>query len=180
MRPSPAGSCAHGWPAICCSAASFPGFCVLSLARRDCRSSSCARTLLRTIFTKRFSAPSSTFLPTNHMNEITPTPGPIPPTIPLSVPHSLLPLGDHPDDREPIPNPIVAIEAILRQPRRVMFQLRLPGAGRLVFSMLAVAVLCSLIYGLVIGTFSMGTQLWAAPVKVALGLLISAIICLPS
>jgi hypothetical protein len=114
------------------------------------------------------------------MNEITPTPGPIPPTIPVSVPHLLLPLGDHPDDLEPIPNPIVAIEAILRQPRRVMFQLRQPGAGRLVFSMIGVAVLCSLIYGLVIGTFSMGTQLWAAPIKVALGLLISAIICLPS
>jgi hypothetical protein len=30
------------------------------------------------------------------------------------------------------------------------------------------------------GTFSGGTQLWAAPVKIAVGLMISALICLPS
>jgi hypothetical protein len=46
--------------------------------------------------------------------------------------------------------------------------------------MLMVSILCSLIYGLVVGTFSMGTQLWAAPVKIAGGLLVSALICLPS
>jgi hypothetical protein len=37
-----------------------------------------------------------------------------------------------------------------------------------------------LIYGVVAGTFSGGTQLWAAPVKIAAGLMISALICLPS
>jgi hypothetical protein len=31
-----------------------------------------------------------------------------------------------------------------------------------------------------VGTFSGGTQLWAAPVKIAGGLMISALICLPS
>ena len=46
--------------------------------------------------------------------------------------------------------------------------------------MLFVSVVCSLIYGVVAGTFSGGTQLWAAPVKIALGLMISALICLPS
>jgi hypothetical protein len=92
----------------------------------------------------------------------------------------LLPLGEHPEERQPIPNVIVAIEAILRQPRRVMYQLRQPGGGRLVFAMLFMAIVCSLIYGVIIGTFSMGTQLWAAPVKVASGLLISAVLCLPS
>jgi hypothetical protein len=61
-----------------------------------------------------------------------------------------------------------------------MFQLRQPGAGRLVTAMLFVAVLCSLIYGVVVGSFSGGVQWWAAPVKVAAGLLISALICLPS
>ena len=40
--------------------------------------------------------------------------------------------------------------------------------------------MCSLIYGVVVGTFSGGTQLWAAPVKIAAGLMISALICLPS
>ncbi len=38
----------------------------------------------------------------------------------------------------------------------------------------------SLIYGVVVGTFSMGDQLWAAPVKIAGGLLFASLICLPS
>src|SRR5258708_39070348 len=69
---------------------------------------------------------------------------------------------------------------MLRQPRRIMFQLRQPGAGRLSLMMLAVTVLCSLLYGLVTGSFSLGDQLWSAPVKIVCGLLISGLICLPS
>jgi len=42
------------------------------------------------------------------------------------------------------------------------------------------ATLCMLIYGVVVGTFSRGDQLWIAPVKMVVGLLISALICLPS
>jgi hypothetical protein len=91
-----------------------------------------------------------------------------------------LPLGNSPEEREAIPNAAVAVEAILRQPRRVMYQLRQPGSGRLVAGMLLISLVCSLVYGVVVGSFSMGTQLWAAPVKIAGGLLISAVICLPS
>jgi hypothetical protein len=90
------------------------------------------------------------------------------------------PLGTNPEELQPIRSPFVAVEAILRQPRRVMCQLRQPGAGRLIAAMLLVAVMCSLGYGAVIGTFSMKSQLWAAPVKVAAGLLLSTVICLPS
>jgi hypothetical protein len=90
------------------------------------------------------------------------------------------PLGENSEDRVPISNVVAAIEAILRQPRRVMYQLRQPAAGGLILRMLGVAVACSLLYGVVVGTFSMGAQLWAAPVKIAAGLLLSALICLPS
>jgi hypothetical protein len=89
-------------------------------------------------------------------------------------------LGDDPAERVPVGNPIAAIEAILRQPRRLMYSLRQPGAGGLIAGMLFVAVVCSLIYGAVAGSFSGGTQWWAAPVKIAIGLLISTLICLPS
>jgi len=41
-------------------------------------------------------------------------------------------------------------------------------------------MVCALIYGVVVGTFSGGAQYWAAPVKIAAGLLIAAAICLPS
>jgi hypothetical protein len=114
------------------------------------------------------------------MNETNPTGPLIPPQIPSQVYPARLPLGENPEEREPIPNVVAAAEAILRQPRRVMYQLRQPGSGRLVAAMLLVTVLCAAVYGVVVGTFSNGAQLWAAPVKIAGGLLISALICLPS
>jgi hypothetical protein len=46
--------------------------------------------------------------------------------------------------------------------------------------MLLLAMLGALGYGLVVGTFSGGAQLWAAPIKVAGGLFLAAVICLPS
>jgi len=117
------------------------------------------------------------------MNENTPTPSAIPPQIPasaLALPPAMLPLGENPDDREAIPNVVGAIESILRKPRRVMYRLRQPGSGGLILSMMMVAVCCALIYGVVVGTFSMGDQLWAAPVKIAGGLLFATLLCLPS
>jgi hypothetical protein len=90
------------------------------------------------------------------------------------------PLGANPEEQVPIPNVAAAIESILRQPRRVLYQLRLAGSGRLIAVMVLVAMICSLIYGVIVGTFSGGTQLWGAPVKCVAGLLLSGLICLPS
>lgn len=108
----------------------------------------------------------------------------IPPQIPPSPPppprYNQPPLGEDPSERVPVTNPIAAIEAILRQPRRLMYSLRQPGAGGLIAGMLIAAVVCSLIYGLVVGSFSGGMQWWAAPVKISTGLLVSMLICLPS
>ncbi|MSU57556.1 MAG: hypothetical protein EXS35_05155 [Pedosphaera sp.] len=106
-------------------------------------------------------------------------PLPVPPQIPPPG-YGPRPLGDDPAERVPITNPIAAIEAILRQPRRLMYSLRQPGAGGLIAGMLFVAVVCSLIYGVVVGSFSGHEQWWAAPVKISVGLLISTLICLPS
>lgn len=135
------------------------------------------------------------------MNESNPTPPPVPPATPdsylpadplpgrdqppvftRSIPSAPVnpPPGTDPAEREPIPHLIASIEAMLRQPRRVMFQLRQPGAGRLIAALLVLAAVFALIYGLVVGTFSGGDQYWAAPVKIAGGLFISAAICLPS
>jgi hypothetical protein len=111
------------------------------------------------------------------MNEQNPVPPPIPPRISSAYPPLL---GDDPADRVAIPHAFAAIEALLRQPNRLLFQLRQPGAGKLIAAMLFTALVSSLIYGVVAGTFSGGTQLWAAPVKIAAGLMISAGICLPS
>lgn len=124
------------------------------------------------------------------MNEQNPTPPPIasqtPPPVPPQIPPVMASaagpgrLGDDPADRVPVPNVFAAIEALLRHPRRLIFQLRQPGAGKLIIAMLVTALVCAVVYGIVAGTFSGHEQLWAAPVKIAAGLLISAGICLPS
>ncbi len=114
------------------------------------------------------------------MNETNPTPPPIPPQIPRPNWQRQAPLGENPEEQAPIPNFIGAIEAILRQPRRLMFQLRQPGAGKIIGAMLVVSIVCALVYGVIVGTFSRGDQLWIAPVKIAGGLMVSALLCLPS
>jgi hypothetical protein len=113
---------------------------------------------------------------------IDPVPIGVPPMIPSTNPihFGLQPLGDNPEEREPISNLAVAVEVILRQPRRAMYQLRQPGSGKLLAAMIFVSIICMAVYGLVVGSFSMGAQLWAAPVKLVTGMLISALICLPS
>jgi hypothetical protein len=117
------------------------------------------------------------------MNETNPTPPQVPPQIPPASPppsYGPRPLGENPEDQQPVRGIAGAIESILRQPRRVMFQLRQPGAGKLIAAMLFISVVCSLIYGVIVGSFSGHEQWWAAPVKIAGGLLISTVICLPS
>ena len=111
----------------------------------------------------------------NENNPSNPTPPPIPPTI-----NSALPLGEHPDDRLPITGPVTAVEAMLRQPRRMLFQLRQSGAAKIIGGLLLVAVLCAAVYGLVVGSFAGGAQYWIAPVKIVGGMVVAALICLPS
>lgn len=88
--------------------------------------------------------------------------------------------GHNPEDRVPIKGVLAAIEAVLRQPSRVLFQLRQPRPSRLIILMLVCAVAGGAVYGFFVGTFSGGVQLWAAPAKIAIGLVLSALICLPS
>jgi len=104
----------------------------------------------------------------------------VPPLIPPPGAQPLRTPCDDPSERVPIPHAFAAIEALLRQPLRLLYQLRQPGAGRLIVQMLVIAFGCSAVYGVVAGTFSGGMQLWAAPVKIAGGLMVSAAICLPS
>lgn len=118
------------------------------------------------------------------MNESNQNPPPDPAATAADFPPPPLlgprPLGEDPAEREPIPNLIGAVESILRQPRRVMYQLRQAGAGKLIAAMIGSTLVCSLIYGAIIGSFAGGDQWWAAPAKVSAGLLICAVICLPS
>src|SRR3989442_442357 len=119
------------------------------------------------------------------MSDMNPNPPPLPAVltsaaaVAASQPGSL-PLGEDPRDCEPIRGPLAAVEAVLRHPRRILYQLHQPRSGNLILALLLIAVFCSIVYGVVVGTFSGGVQLWAAPVKIAAGLVVSALICLPS
>lgn len=112
-------------------------------------------------------------------------PPPIPPAFSAAAASAAavpgaIPLGDAPDDSAPVSGVFGAVEAVLRQPRRIAYQLRQPGSGGIIAALLAIAVACSLIYGVVVGTFSGDQQLWIAPLKICFGLMFAALICLPS
>jgi hypothetical protein len=73
------------------------------------------------------------------------------------------------------------LSALLRQPGQIVYQLHESTGGSKVAVVLAgIALLCLLAYGVVVGAFSGGAQLWAAPLKIASGALLAAAICLPS
>lgn len=72
-------------------------------------------------------------------------------------------------------------EALLKKPSALAAYLEIePKVGKINLSFFLILSVCVLLYGLTIGFFSMHEQLWAAPVKVYAGILISAVICFPS
>lgn len=73
------------------------------------------------------------------------------------------------------------LSALLRQPGRIVYQLHDSAGGSKVDVVLAgIALFCLVAYGVVVGLFSGGVQLWAAPLKISCGSLLAAAICLPS
>jgi hypothetical protein len=72
------------------------------------------------------------------------------------------------------------IEALLKFPGRIIYELQTNSRAGLSGWLLALALLGMAAYGLVVGSFSGGAQMWIAPAKIALGTLFSILICLPS
>jgi hypothetical protein len=109
-------------------------------------------------------------------------PVPVPPVLNagLTAASSPPPPPADPAQQAPIDGLIATVEALLRQPQRVVSGLQQGASGPLIGRMLFIGCFCSLVYGFVMGTFSGHEQLWAAPVKVAGGLFTAAFICLPS
>lgn len=89
-------------------------------------------------------------------------------------------LGPDPHELAPVTGLAGTLDALLRRPRGVLHHLGEPGGRRLTAIMLFVALVSATLYGLIVGSFSGGTQLWAAPLKIALGLLACSAICFPS
>lgn len=104
-----------------------------------------------------------------------PAPEPSPQVPPVAPPPQLPP-------EEPLPeNPDIKclLEALLRRPQALIPQL-VDGANGASGRFLLVAVFSFLLFGLVVGCFAKHEQLWAAPLKITAGMLISGVICFPS
>lgn len=84
---------------------------------------------------------------------------------------------------EPMPagrSPFLIIETLLKFPGRVIYELQNNSRSDLSGWLLGLALVGMATYGLVVGSFSGGAQMWIAPAKLALGTLFSVLICLPS
>lgn len=73
-----------------------------------------------------------------------------------------------------------AIAALLKSPGSVIHELGETHSKRIAAGLFICLIICFLGFGLLLGTYSGGQQLWMAPVKILLGTLASAAICLPS
>ena len=93
------------------------------------------------------------------------------------------PYYPHPQHPEPpLPEKLdmhSIFEALLRSPKALIQRLAHPGHGALI-PFLLLAVISMAVFGLVLGTFAMHEQIWAAPLKITAGLLLSGLICFPS
>lgn len=71
------------------------------------------------------------------------------------------------------------LDALLRSPKELVERLSEPGNGAFI-RFIGIAVFSMLVFGVVLGSFAMHEQLWAAPLKITAGLLIAGLICFPS
>src|SRR6185369_7138743 len=103
--------------------------------------------------------------------------------MPNQIPPPLLSPRRNPFAFEPMPegqSTVGAIESLLKQPGRVIYELQNNWRANLSIWFLIFALLGIAAYGLVVGSFSGGRQLWIAPAKLSMGTLLSIFICLPS
>src|SRR5688572_22465066 len=71
------------------------------------------------------------------------------------------------------------LDQLLRNPSALLARIDGPAPGAALFGLFVIALLGLGVYGLVVGSFSGGTQWWAAPAKLVLGMFLCAAICFP-
>ena len=81
---------------------------------------------------------------------------------------------------EKAPTLLNVVDNLLKHPARVSHAVTAGSSTWTRWILLGIVTLCMLVYGLIMGSFSGGQQWWVVPVKVVLGTILSAAICLPS
>jgi hypothetical protein len=84
---------------------------------------------------------------------------------------------------EPIPGgttPALVVESLLKYPGRIIHELQNNWGVALPAWLFLIVLLGMASYGLVVGSFSGGAQIWVAPAKIVIGTSLSILICLPS
>lgn len=104
------------------------------------------------------------------MNDPIPVPGSKPADVPPPLPGTTPPPGGL----------ISCLEMLLRNPSALAHHIHFQASAATGIHLALIAVVSLSIFGIVLGLFSGGTQLWAAPLKISGGMLFSAVICLPS
>src|SRR3954465_2965731 len=107
------------------------------------------------------------------MQDPTPTPPPLPKTPQRRSQFSFEPMP-------PGQSSVGILEALLKHPGRVMYELHNNWHAALTTWLFLFALLGIAAYGVVVGSFSGGAQMWIAQTKLALGTVLSTLICLPS
>lgn len=86
-----------------------------------------------------------------------------------------------PEALEPNAPVSTVFETLLKSPANLIETIKkVPDPGSLAMKLSLVTMIGFFIFGITLGSFSLGDQLWAAPLKTILGLSFSALICLPS
>ena len=114
-------------------------------------------------------------MPDANPSPATPSPLPTPPPVPVHAPADagrIRPLKSF--------GLGAILEALLKRPDDLLETLRGPHQGGILARLIALILVCGCVYGLVMGSLSGGTQLWAAPLKLTSGLFLSILLCLPS
>ncbi len=100
---------------------------------------------------------------------------PPPPSEPAAIP----PLVPQPPGIQGPVTLMNVVEHLLKHPARLLQECK-SGQLRVPARLLASTLVSFGVFGLLLGTFSGGVQLWAVPLKMTLGICMAVLICLPS
>ncbi|HEY1082337.1 MAG TPA: hypothetical protein VGE29_08755 [Prosthecobacter sp.] len=123
------------------------------------------------------------------MNNDTPEPTPdVPPSAEPSKTPVAAEIATPPASPPPLPQAAQAngplklsdiVEDLLKKPERLL-RACLEGTLHVPLRLLFCLAVCFATFGLILGSFTGGVQLWAAPLKITGGILAAVVICLPS